>query len=755
MNEGSIPTTPKKARSLPSCLSEKRITSEKRIRFGNKATVDYHEGDPASVVSPLLQRVESDISTRPSAITEIDYPENLETSRNTSILAQFDDEPDVAPLRRHSMRRVSLSLSEDGTLEHRETADMNELNALLEEDAKVMESKGVLSPRLTQGVSSPRLSKELSSPLSTKEISSPLSTKERSSSRLSKEMSSSRLTGMKSPRLTELLEAAGKESMVDLPSHSSLKDTGTIRLTELLEESRESRALTTEDGKRETETRLTDLLEESKTEEKTPRLTELLEEAEKEQSEVSRSSDVMDTEETVLLQGLLDAADAPDAPESSNMEMSLSGSDTSSIRSMQDLLRVSQRPSLPEREASSRRSTLCLGDMKSALLREFDRHERRSSMMTQRLSEPPTDTLPTNALLKLLPEEPKAAEEESRDEDATMELQQLSNQLRRDLEQLSPVSAKPSVRSSMEETLARMSAPSEQFVADVDNTVTQELRRLSQLIAQAGEPEGIPEGVLEKEPEGIPEEEPAGQLDDSLRSDEKTEPAPHFSPLLAQSGRQMVIHEKKSSQRYGGGETPKFSVVETNISRSLFHDDMKEVEREVERTEKEVQREIEEKKDVETSINMETYFLPSVSHSLLEDSQIPSATPAPLESSESSVQSVSREKETRASAADGFARSSMLPLPSPILSRSSGGEPSLSPVGLEMVCEADKGRGRVAAEWREGDVFCDGREGRGWSDGRGGSGGKGYNDKGYNDKGYNDKGYNDSDKGYNSKDCYR
>ena len=82
MNEGSLPTTPKKARSLPSCLSEKRITSEKRIRFGNKATVDYHEGDPASVVSPLLQRVESDISTRPSAITEIDYPENLETSRD-------------------------------------------------------------------------------------------------------------------------------------------------------------------------------------------------------------------------------------------------------------------------------------------------------------------------------------------------------------------------------------------------------------------------------------------------------------------------------------------------------------------------------------------------------------------------------------------------------------------------------------------------------------------------------------------------
>ena len=155
MNEGSLPTTPKKARSLPSCLSEKRITSEKRIRFGNKATVDYHEGDPASVVSPLLQRVESDISTRPSAITEIDYPENLETSRNTSILAQFDDEPDVVSVRRQSLRRVSLSLSEEEeALEHRETADVDELNALLEEDAMVMESKGVERSRVTDGKSS-------------------------------------------------------------------------------------------------------------------------------------------------------------------------------------------------------------------------------------------------------------------------------------------------------------------------------------------------------------------------------------------------------------------------------------------------------------------------------------------------------------------------------------------------------------------------------------------------------------------------
>lgn len=94
--------------------------------------------------------------------------------------------------------------------------------------------------------------------------------------------------------------------------------------------------------------------------------------------------------------------------------------------------------------------------MKSALLREFDRHERRSSMMMQRLSEPATDTLPTNALLKLLPEESKPATEATKDDDTTMELQQLSSQLRRDLAQLSPMSGKPSMRSSMEETLARM-----------------------------------------------------------------------------------------------------------------------------------------------------------------------------------------------------------------------------------------------------------------------------------------------------------
>lgn len=535
INDASLQETPKKEHSIPSCLSEHRVTSEKRIHFGKKATVDFQETDPTTSVSPMLQRVESDISTRPSAITEIDYPEGPETSRNSSILAQFDKEPDIPPVR-HSL---SFSDSDSPPYPQRATADVNELNALLHDEGE--------------------------------------------------------------------------------PVADTEKDQ-TARISKLSSMLRSSETIT-------------------------PRLTELLEQT----SSVQEHSEVMDTEETVALQDLLEVAGSP--RDSSNMEISHTDSETSDIPVVKELL--SQIPPVSNRESvSSRRSTMCLGEVKSALLRELDKFERRSSMLP-RTSEPDTDTLPSNALMKLLPKQEESVL------DTTLELQQLSNQLRQELgdetsnrvsmtEKLSE--AAKALKDSTEETLNRMSAPLDRVTADIDNTVTEDLRRLSQLLAQTGEPV-----------QSIPEE-------DSLGTEEKTEAIPHFSPLLGQNGIQTVVHEVKSSQKYGGAENPKYSVVDTNISRSLFQDEVKDEEREIERSEEALRQEIESKKDMETSLNMDAYFLPSVSHSLLEESLISASTPIPLESSDSSL------PEPRISKVDGFSRSSTIPLPSPILSRSSGGE---------------------------------------------------------------------------------
>ena len=303
-----------------------------------------------------------------------------------------------------------------------------------------------------------------------------------------------------------------------------------------------------------------------------------------------------------------------------------------------------------------------LGEVKSALLRELDKFERRSSMLP-RSSEPNTDTLPSNELMKLLPKPEESLLE------TTFDLQQLSNQLRKEREEeplRSDTVTMPlaetinGVHDTTEETLNRMSAPLDRVTADIDNTVTEDLRRLSQLLVQVGEPAQL-----------MPEE-------DSLVNGEKTETIPHFSPLLVQSGVQTVVHEVKSSQKYGGAENPKYSVIDTNISRSLFQEEMKEEEREIEQSEEELRKEIESKHNIETSLNMDAYFLPSVSHSLLEDSGVLNQTPVPLESSDSSLP-----EPPRASKVDGFSHASAATLPSPILSRSSGGdEPSLLLVGV-------------------------------------------------------------------------
>ncbi|KAK8813500.1 hypothetical protein WA556_000076, partial [Blastocystis sp. ATCC 50177/Nand II] len=148
-NEPMTPprATPRKSKPLTPCLSEKRTASAKRIHFGKKAIVDFSESEPVTSLTPLLQRVESDLTTHATAVTEVASPDSPETSRNSSYLSQFDAEPDIPSLSRASQRlRLSVlsgapqPASEDSSLlssaggSRRQTADLQELQALLNDE---------------------------------------------------------------------------------------------------------------------------------------------------------------------------------------------------------------------------------------------------------------------------------------------------------------------------------------------------------------------------------------------------------------------------------------------------------------------------------------------------------------------------------------------------------------------------------------------------------------------------------------------
>ena len=319
-------------------------------------------------------------------------------------------------------------------------------------------------------------------------------------------------------------------------------------------------------------------------------------------------------------------------------------------------------------------------------------------------------------------------------------------------------------------TLARMSAPMEQVANEVDEAVTEDLRRLSQLLAQCVDPSRLStrggddmlkelkdnmnddgnENDKKKKEEEEEEDSILGVVDISkptqpLSSTTTTTTATttnntndsqgkefsdqdsKFSPLLSTQGK-VVIHEVKSSQKYINNvvtQTTKLTVTTRCPGRSLFQDEQqKEEEMEIERAEDELRREIERstREDLtmtgdgseEVSFDLGKYLgPPPLSRSLLEDEtstianpletdpgalpsfhtsslSSPSPSASPSRKGKSSIKSGSnRVLSPRLSLRDGkwidgFERESLIPLPSPILKRSSGGDNSLSLVGCNI-----------------------------------------------------------------------
>ena len=341
-------------------------------------------------------------------------------------------------------------------------------------------------------------------------------------------------------------------------------------------------------------------------------------------SVLDSSSSRIDAEETVVLQDLLQLSQIDrSAQETSNMDISGSDSDHS--------------------VSNSRRTTMGLGEMKAMLMQELDRYDRRSSV-SQRMSVTETDTLPSQPLLDILRQNPIPEEKEPSisDSESTMDLQQYASQLRQELSSHSAAptaSARESLTTDLqavarevlnmdvlnqkqvtEQTdamLSRMSGPlSSAAVAAMDDTVTEDLRRLSQLL--------------------------------TTHSAQK----PRFSPLVARSGAKQVIHSVKSTQKYEHNAPEQVRVITSMPARPLFQEEEKEKEEE-----KSV---VEELPPQETSINLDAYFLPKSSHSLLDDS-----TPR-LESMDVECDS----KEASEAKEVAFRASSIGSLPSPIADHS-------------------------------------------------------------------------------------
>ena len=314
----------------------------------------------------------------------------------------------------------------------------------------------------------------------------------------------------------------------------------------------------------------------------------------------------MDAEETAALQGLLQSSQLErSALDTSNMDISRSDSEVSGV--------------------DSRRATLGLGEMKAMLIQELDRYDRRSSVsqrLSQRASLTETDVLSSQPLLDLLKQNPidapnpaqLASAEPMNESESTIDLQQYAAQLREEVSRPSTASL-PSARESItadlqsvarevlsmaaldqnavaqhtDALLERMSGqPSTAAVAAMDDTITEDLRRLSQLLVAQ------------------PEEKP------------------RFSPLVARSGTKQVIHSVKSSQKYGQSAVEEVRVINSMPARPLFQEKEEEEEEEEEKEEEKEEKEEEEEKEnpnpLENSINLDAYFLPKSFRSILEDS---------------------------------------------------------------------------------------------------------------------------------------
>ena len=411
----------------------------------------------------------------------------------------------------------------------------------------------------------------------------------------------------------------------------------------------------------------------------------------------SESPSAMDAEETVALQDLLQMSQQVEPSSDSSMSISRDSDATGSARA-----------------SESRRATLGLGEVQARLMQELNDFERRSSIFTRPLSQASrasrasqttatvtgstagntgntgnTGTEAAGGLLRLLEAE----------QDSTLELQQYAEALRR--ERAEALAAQPSEPSeateATDEILKKMRlSTSAARVEEFDATVTEDLRRLSQLLEPAR----------------------AGVEEDSLEGGEEKAHAPQrFSPLVTRSGSKQVIHSVKSNQKYAGGAEEQLRVIDSVTPRKLFQDppDADEPAQAIpvapaapttqttqtppvmpttqtppvmpttqtppviQMTEKagEPSRE----KEVETSLNLDQYFLPSKTQSSLDASSIVSAS-LQLTSSES----ISVDPAEPAKPSDATPPTPHTPrIPEPTLSpirppTSAIPEPSLSPI---------------------------------------------------------------------------
>ena len=426
---------------------------------------------------------------------------------------------------------------------------------------------------------------------------------------------------------------------------------------------------------------------------------------------VSESPSAMDAEETVALQDLLQVSQQVEPSSDSSMSISRDSDATGSARA-----------------SESRRATLGLGEVQARLMQELNDFERRSSIFTRPLSQASrasrasqttatvtgstagttgnTGTEAAGGLLGLLEAE----------QDSTLELQQYAEALRR--ERAEALAARPSEPSeateATDEILKKMRlSTSAARVEEFDATVTEDLRRLSQLLEPAR----------------------AGVEEDSLEGGEEKAHAPQrFSPLVTRSGSKQVIHSVKSNQKYAGGAEEQLRVIDSVTPRKLFQDppDADEPAQTVpvaqavpatqtaqitsgtqtaqitsgtqtaqitsgtqttpttqtaqtpagpQTTEKagEPARE----KEVETSLNLDQYFLPSKTQSSLDASSIVSAS---LQLSSESISVEPAESAEPAKPADAIPPTPHTPrIPEPTLSpirapTSTIPEPSLSPI---------------------------------------------------------------------------
>ena len=145
--------------------------------------------------------------------------------------------------------------------------------------------------------------------------------------------------------------------------------------------------------------------------------------------------------------------------------------------------------------------------------------------------------------------------------------------------------------------------------------------------------------------------------EDSLQgSDEQSHAPLRFSPLLTRSGSKQVIHSVKSNQKYTRGAEEQLRVIRSVTPRRLFQDlpdaasdaqtadganDMQGTHVGTESGVPETGHTTDagmpeplQEKEVETSLNLDQFFLPSKTQSSLEASSIVSAS-LPLTSSES------------------------------------------------------------------------------------------------------------------------